>query len=33
MKYEVNMPKFGATMEDGEIVEWYKAVGDKVTKR
>ena len=32
MKYEVNMPKFGATMVDGEIVEWYKAVGDKVTK-
>ena len=31
-KYEVNMPKFGATMEDGEIVEWYKNVGDPVKK-
>lgn len=30
--YEVNMPKFGATMEDGEIVEWYKKPGDAVKK-
>jgi len=30
--YEVNMPKFGATMEDGEIVEWYKQPGDEVKK-
>ncbi|MGI6404784.1 MAG: biotin/lipoyl-containing protein [Oscillospiraceae bacterium] len=30
--YEVNMPKFGATMEDGEIVKWFKQPGDKVTK-
>lgn len=30
--YEVNMPKFGATMEDGEIVEWYKKPGDTVKK-
>ena len=29
---EVNMPKMGATMEDGEIVEWYKQVGDPVKK-
>lgn len=32
MKYEINMPKFGATMEDGEIVEWYVTVGDTVKK-
>lgn len=32
MKYEINMPKFGATMEDGEIVEWYVKVGDAVKK-
>ena len=32
MKYEVNMPRFGATMEDGEIVEWYVNVGDEVKK-
>lgn len=30
--YEVNMPKFGATMEDGEIVQWHKKPGDTVTK-
>lgn len=30
--YEVNMPKFGATMEDGEITEWYKKAGDSVKK-
>lgn len=30
--YEVNMPKFGATMEDGEITEWYKKAGDPVKK-
>lgn len=30
--YEINMPKFGATMEDGEIVEWYKQPGDAVKK-
>lgn len=30
--YEVNMPKFGATMESGEIVEWYKKPGDAVKK-
>lgn len=30
--YEVNMPKFGATMEDGEIVEWYKKPGDAIKK-
>lgn len=26
------MPKFGATMEDGEIVEWYKKPGDAIKK-
>ena len=30
--YEVNMPKFGATMEDGEIVAWLKQPGDPVKK-
>ena len=30
--YEVNMPKFGATMEDGEIVAWHKQPGDPVKK-
>ena len=30
--YEINMPKFGATMEDGEIVEWYKQPGDTIKK-
>lgn len=30
--FEVNMPKFGATMEDGEIVKWFKQPGDKVKK-
>ena len=30
--YEVNMPKFGATMEDGEIVTWHKKPGDPVAK-
>jgi pyruvate dehydrogenase E2 component (dihydrolipoamide acetyltransferase) len=30
--YEVNMPKFGATMEDGEIVAWQKKPGDTVVK-
>lgn len=32
MSVEVNMPKFGATMETGEISKWLKAVGDKVEK-
>ncbi len=32
MSVEVNMPKFGATMETGEIAKWLKAVGDKVEK-
>lgn len=32
MKYEVNMPKFGATMEEGEIVEWYVKPGDTIKK-
>jgi pyruvate/2-oxoglutarate dehydrogenase complex dihydrolipoamide acyltransferase (E2) component len=30
--HEVNMPKFGATMEDGEIVKWFKQPGDAVAK-
>lgn len=30
--HEVNMPKFGATMEDGEIVKWFKKPGDVVKK-
>lgn len=30
--YEVQMPKFGMTMEVGEISEWYVKEGDKVTE-
>ena len=30
--HEVQMPKFGATMSQGEISEWYVKVGDKVAK-
>lgn len=30
--FEVNMPKFGATMTGGEVVEWYKQPGDAVKK-
>lgn len=30
--YNVQMPKFGMTMESGEISEWYVKEGDKVTK-
>lgn len=28
----VYMPKFGATMINGEITTWFKKEGDKVTK-
>jgi pyruvate/2-oxoglutarate dehydrogenase complex dihydrolipoamide acyltransferase (E2) component len=30
--YELNMPKFGATMTEGELAEWKVKVGDRVTK-
>lgn len=30
--YDVLMPKFGATMKEGEINEWFVAVGDTVKK-
>lgn len=30
--YEVQMPKFGATMKTGEINEWLVKVGDRVEK-
>ncbi|HML31859.1 biotin/lipoyl-containing protein [Sporomusa sphaeroides] len=30
--YDVQMPKFGMTMESGEISEWFVREGDKVTK-
>ena len=30
--YEVQMPKFGATMKQGEINEWFVKAGDKVKK-
>ena len=30
--YTVQMPMFGATMESGEINEWYVQVGDTVKK-
>ena len=29
--YEVQMPKFGAMMKNGEVQEWYVKVGDKVS--
>lgn len=30
--YEVQMPKFGATMKEGEINKWFVEPGDKVKK-
>lgn len=30
MSKEIFMPKYGATMESGEVAEWLVAVGDKV---
>lgn len=30
--YEVQMPKFGATMKEGEVNEWFVKPGDKVKK-
>ncbi|WP_094607543.1 Dihydrolipoyllysine-residue acetyltransferase component of pyruvate dehydrogenase complex [Sporomusa silvacetica DSM 10669] len=30
--YNVQMPKFGMTMESGEISEWFVKEGDKVSK-
>lgn len=30
--YEICMPKFGATMQSGEINEWKVKVGDHVDK-
>ena len=30
--YEIQMPKFGQTMLEGEISEWYVKVGDHVDK-
>lgn len=32
MEYEVKMPKYGISMEEGEVVTWFKAEGDKVEK-
>ncbi|MDD3745993.1 MAG: biotin attachment protein [Anaerostipes sp.] len=32
MKKEVIMPKIGLDMEEGTILEWKKAIGDKVEK-
>lgn len=29
--YEVQMPKFGATMLEGEVAQWFVKVGDKVS--
>ena len=31
-KTEVNMPRFGASMKEGEILEWLVKPGDKVEK-
>lgn len=30
--YEICMPKFGATMQAGELTEWKIAVGDHVER-
>jgi pyruvate/2-oxoglutarate dehydrogenase complex dihydrolipoamide acyltransferase (E2) component len=32
MSTGINMPKFGATMEQGEIVKWIKGEGEQVEK-
>lgn len=32
MSKEINMPKYGATMESGEVSQWLVKVGDKVKK-
>jgi pyruvate/2-oxoglutarate dehydrogenase complex dihydrolipoamide acyltransferase (E2) component len=29
---EINMPKYGATMEEGEVTKWLVSVGDTVKK-
>lgn len=31
-RVEVILPKWGLTMEDGEVVAWHVAVGDSVTE-
>lgn len=28
----IRMPKFGISMVEGEVLTWFKAVGDKVEK-
>lgn len=30
--YEICMPKFGATMQTGELTEWKVKVGDRVER-
>lgn len=32
MATEVILPKWGLTMEDGTVVAWHKAVGDRVSE-
>ncbi|MGM0420781.1 MAG: dihydrolipoamide acetyltransferase family protein [Bacillota bacterium] len=32
MSKEIKMPKLGLTMEEGEVVNWHKEVGDKIEK-
>jgi len=32
MATEVILPKWGLTMEDGTVVAWHKAEGDRVTQ-
>lgn len=29
---QINMPKYGATMKEGEVTKWLVKVGDKVEK-
>jgi pyruvate/2-oxoglutarate dehydrogenase complex dihydrolipoamide acyltransferase (E2) component len=32
LRLEVKLPRYGTAMEEGTIVEWFKQVGDDVTK-
>lgn len=32
METEINMPKFGMSMVEGEVVTWFKKEGDAVEK-
>jgi pyruvate/2-oxoglutarate dehydrogenase complex dihydrolipoamide acyltransferase (E2) component len=32
LRLEVKLPRYGTSMEEGTIVEWFKQVGDEVIK-